>query len=48
MATYVKNQLYMVPLAELQPDPTQPRKYIDPENGISKLFKYKSSLPLFY
>ena len=30
MATYVKNQLYMVPLAELQPDPTQPRKYIDP------------------
>jgi hypothetical protein len=26
MATYVKNQLYMVPLAELQPDPTQPRK----------------------
>ena len=30
MATYEKNQLYMVPLAELQPDPTQPRKYIDP------------------
>ena len=30
MATYVKNQLYMVPLAELQPDPTQPRKYMDP------------------
>ena len=30
MATYVKNQLYQVPLAELQPDPTQPRKYMDP------------------
>jgi ParB family chromosome partitioning protein len=30
MATYVKNQLYMVPLAELQPDPMQPRKYMDP------------------
>ena len=30
MATYEKNQLYNVPLAELQPDPTQPRKYIDP------------------
>jgi ParB family chromosome partitioning protein len=30
MATYEKNQLYMVPLAELQPDPTQPRKYMDP------------------
>ena len=29
MATYVKNQLYVVPLAELQPDPTQPRKYMD-------------------
>jgi len=30
MATYEKNQLYMAPLAELQPDPTQPRKYMDP------------------
>jgi ParB family transcriptional regulator, chromosome partitioning protein len=30
MATYEKNRLYMVPLAELQPDPNQPRKYIDP------------------
>ncbi|MCE5262610.1 MAG: ParB/RepB/Spo0J family partition protein, partial [Deltaproteobacteria bacterium] len=30
MATYEKNQLYQVPLAELQPDPTQPRKYMDP------------------
>jgi len=30
MATYFKNQLYMAPLAELQPDPTQPRKYLDP------------------
>jgi ParB family chromosome partitioning protein len=30
MATYVPNQLYQVPLAELQPDPAQPRKYMDP------------------
>jgi ParB family transcriptional regulator, chromosome partitioning protein len=30
MATYVKNQLYRVPLAELQPDPMQPWKYMDP------------------
>ena len=30
MATYEKNQFYQVPLAELQPDPAQPRKYIDP------------------
>jgi ParB family transcriptional regulator, chromosome partitioning protein len=30
MATYAKNQLYMVPLAEVQPDPSQPRKYMDP------------------
>jgi len=29
MATYVPNQLYQVPLAELQPDPAQPRKYMD-------------------
>ncbi|MCE5264321.1 MAG: ParB/RepB/Spo0J family partition protein [Deltaproteobacteria bacterium] len=30
MATYEKNQLHMVPLAEIQPDPGQPRKYMDP------------------
>jgi ParB family chromosome partitioning protein len=31
MATrYLPNQLYQVPLAEIQPDPAQPRKYIDP------------------
>ena len=30
MANYVPNQLYQVPLAELQPDPAQPRKYMDP------------------
>ena len=30
MTTYALNQLHLVPLAELQPDPTQPRKYLDP------------------
>jgi len=30
MATYLPNQLFQVPLAELQPDPAQPRKYMDP------------------
>lgn len=30
MATYAPNQLHRVPLAELQPDPAQPRKYMDP------------------
>jgi ParB family chromosome partitioning protein len=30
MATYAPNQLHSVPLAEIQPDPTQPRKYMDP------------------
>jgi len=30
MAAYLPNQLFQVPLAELQPDPTQPRKYMDP------------------
>ena len=30
MATYAPNQLHSVPLAELQPDPMQPRKYLDP------------------
>jgi ParB family transcriptional regulator, chromosome partitioning protein len=28
--TYVPNQLYSIPLAELLPDPNQPRKYFDP------------------
>ena len=30
MASYLPNQLYQVPLAELQPDPAQSRKYMDP------------------
>jgi ParB family transcriptional regulator, chromosome partitioning protein len=29
--TFVHGRLYQMPLAELQPDPNQPRKYIDPE-----------------
>jgi ParB family transcriptional regulator, chromosome partitioning protein len=28
--TYAPNQLHQAPLAELQPDPKQPRKYMDP------------------
>jgi ParB family transcriptional regulator, chromosome partitioning protein len=31
VVTYVPNQLYKVPLAALEPDPRQPRKYIDPQ-----------------
>ena len=30
MATYEKNKLYMVPLAEIQRDPRQPRQYYEP------------------
>ena len=30
MTTYAPNQLHSVPLTELQPDPMQPRKYVDP------------------
>jgi len=29
--TYMPNQFYAVPLAELQADPNQPRKYFDPQ-----------------
>jgi hypothetical protein len=29
--TYTPGQLYSVPLAELQADPNQPRKYLDPQ-----------------
>src|SRR5512133_3388848 len=28
--TFVPNQLYDIPLADLQADPNQPRKYLDP------------------
>lgn len=28
---YVRNQLYLIPVTELQPDPDQPRKFIDPD-----------------
>ena len=28
MAMYAPNQLHQVLLAEIQPDPTQPRKYV--------------------
>jgi hypothetical protein len=27
---YVRNQLYLIPLSELLPDPNQPRKFLDP------------------
>ena len=27
--SYVRNRLYFVPLSDLQPDPNQPRKYLD-------------------
>ena len=37
MATYVPNQLYQVPLAERQPDPAQPLKYLD-------LYKSKATI----
>jgi ParB family chromosome partitioning protein len=30
MTTHALNQLHSVPLTELQPDPLQPRKYLDP------------------
>ena len=30
MTTYAPNQLHLVPLAEVQSDPNQPRKYCDP------------------
>jgi ParB family transcriptional regulator, chromosome partitioning protein len=28
--TFVRNQLYNINLSDLQPDPNQPRKYLDP------------------
>ena len=29
--TYARNQLYLIDLKDLQPDPKQPRKYLDPQ-----------------
>ena len=28
---YEKGQLYQIPLSDLQPDPNQPRKFMDPQ-----------------
>ena len=54
--TFVPNQLYDIPLADLQADPNQPRKYLDPTladihssnwySGISRkgIYFFKKSL----
>ncbi len=34
--SYIRNQLHRVPLSDLQPDPEQPRKYMDPA-GLAEL-----------
>ena len=37
METFVHGRLYEMPLADLQPDPNQPRKYIDPGPSMDSL-----------
>ncbi len=36
MATYAPKQFHSIPLAELHADPTQPRKYCDPQALIER------------
>ncbi|MDD5169563.1 MAG: ParB/RepB/Spo0J family partition protein [Syntrophales bacterium] len=49
--TYVRNQLYSIPLGELQPDPNQPRKYFDPaalEELTASIVRNGVMAPIFF
>ncbi|HAJ25908.1 MAG TPA: hypothetical protein DCG53_01445 [Syntrophus sp. (in: bacteria)] len=49
--TYVRNQLYSIPLADLQPDPSQPRKYFDPvtlEELTASVARNSVMTPIFF
>jgi len=49
--TYVRNQLYSIPLADLQPDPNQPRKYFDPatmEELTASVARNSVMTPIFF
>jgi len=56
---YVRNHLYFVPLADLQPDPNQPRKYLDAtaleeltasivQHGVLEPILFRQENGLFY
>jgi len=49
--SYVCNQLYSIPLADLQPDPDQPRKYFDPaalEELTASIARNSVMTPIFF
>ena len=45
--TFVPGRLYEMPLADLQPDPNQPRKYLDPValDELTESVKQQRSFP---
>jgi ParB family transcriptional regulator, chromosome partitioning protein len=49
--TYEPNRLYEMPLGDLQPDPNQPRKYIDPaalEELVASIREHKVIAPILF
>lgn len=49
--TYAPNRLYTIPLAELMPDPNQPRKYFDPvalEELTASITRNNVMSPIFF
>jgi ParB family transcriptional regulator, chromosome partitioning protein len=49
--TYVPNQLYIIPLAEILPDPNQPRKYFDPaalDELTASIAQNNVMVPIFF
>jgi ParB family chromosome partitioning protein len=57
--SYVRNRLYFVPLSDLQPDPNQPRKYLDAtaleeltasiiQHGVLEPILFRQENGLFY
>jgi ParB family chromosome partitioning protein len=49
--TYVCNQLYSLPLADLKPDPDQPRKYFYPaalEELAGSIARNNVMMPIFF
>lgn len=46
--TYEKGKLYQIDLVQLQRDPNQPRKYMDPAAGNAQQSCLEPAFPLIY
>jgi hypothetical protein len=41
---FAKGKLYDLPITDIQPDPNQPRKYMDPQAHLLQLLKNSSAI----